>query len=198
MYSFFYSNFEIEQQQEIVVNENDGPIVTPQQPSGTLTTTSQRGYSGLSSATKSILANLQISNTIRLKVVTHCLTPTSSPLSDRKKTPFPVLVHNLVSETKDPTMIRWVSDGEAFVVNPSHPDLSIALVRHFSREFLLFTAKIIIMISMNRILTYPIFIGRFQAFFVPPSIEHVRLEKVSYGPVCRSIFQSKLSSGQTV
>lgn len=179
------------------MNENDGPIVTPQQPSGTLTTTSQRGYSGLSSATKSILASLQISNTIRLKVVTHCLTPTSSSLSDGKKTPFPVHVHNLVSETKDPTMIRWVSDGEAFVVNPSHPDLSIALATHFSREFLLFTTKII-MIPTNRILTFTILIGRFQVFFVPTSIAQVRLEKVSYGPLCRSIFQSKLSSGQTV
>ena len=118
------------------MNENDGPIVTPQQLPGTLTTTPQRGYSGLPSATKSILATLQLSDAIRLKVVTHCPIPTPSS-SDGQETPFPAIVHKLVSETKDPTMIRWVSDGEAFVVNPSHPDLSIALAAHFSREFLL-------------------------------------------------------------
>ena len=119
--------------------ENDGPIVTPQQP-GTLTTTPQRGYSGLPSATKSILATLQLSDTICLKVVTHSLIPTPSS-SNGKETPFPAIVHRLVSETKDPTMIRWVSDGEAFVVNPSHPDLGITLATYFSRKFYFYYYK---------------------------------------------------------
>lgn len=54
----------------------------------------------------------------------------------KKEMNFAESVHQLVSELSevDPTMIRWTSDGAAFVVNPMHPGLGGALAKYFQRK----------------------------------------------------------------
>jgi hypothetical protein len=63
---------------------------------------------------------------------------TSEPGDDRPKNyNFPLVVHKLVTEmdVKDPTMIRWIDNGSAFVIDPSHPRLGNALAKYFHRTY---------------------------------------------------------------
>jgi hypothetical protein len=50
---------------------------------------------------------------------------------------FAVVVHELVTEmdVEDPTMIRWIDNGSAFVIDPSHPRLGNALAKYFHRTY---------------------------------------------------------------
>mmetsp|Transcript_736 Transcript_736/g.1349 ORF Transcript_736/g.1349 Transcript_736/m.1349 type:complete len:289 (-) Transcript_736:796-1662(-) len=54
----------------------------------------------------------------------------------KKETNFAECVHQLVTEAseRDPTMIHWTSDGAAFIVNPSHPELGDALSKYFQHS----------------------------------------------------------------
>jgi hypothetical protein len=64
-------------------------------------------------------------------------TVTNKPTSSREKEKnFAEHVHKLLTEVnrKDPTMIQWVCNGEAFTVDTSHPDLGDALAKYFQRK----------------------------------------------------------------
>lgn len=61
----------------------------------------------------------------------------SNDRANSKNYNFAHVVHELVTEmdTNDPTMLRWVDDGAAFLIDPSHPRLGNALAKHFHRTY---------------------------------------------------------------
>ncbi|CAJ1946748.1 unnamed protein product [Cylindrotheca closterium] len=54
----------------------------------------------------------------------------------KKEMNFAESVHQLVTEVseRDPTMMQWTSDGAAFIVNPSHPELGVTLGKYFQHS----------------------------------------------------------------
>ncbi|KAL3931783.1 MAG: hypothetical protein SGBAC_011146 [Bacillariaceae sp.] len=61
---------------------------------------------------------------------------TALDLPRKKEMNFAENVHQLVTEAseRDPTMMQWTSDGAAFIVNPSHPELGETLGKYFSHS----------------------------------------------------------------
>lgn len=61
---------------------------------------------------------------------------TALDLPRKKEMNFAENVHQLVMKAseRDPTMMQWTSDGAAFIVNPSHPELGETLGKYFSRK----------------------------------------------------------------
>jgi hypothetical protein len=57
----------------------------------------------------------------------------------KNKENFAASVHNLVTEgtNKNPSIVSWTQDGNAFIVDPLHPDLPHILAKYFQRKSLL-------------------------------------------------------------
>lgn len=54
----------------------------------------------------------------------------------RKSESFAETVHRLVTDihSTDPTMIQWVDDGTAFILDPTNPSLGAVLAKYFQRK----------------------------------------------------------------
>ena len=83
-----------------------------------------------------------------------------------KKENFAANVQKLVNEAneKDPSMVRWVCNGEAFFIDPKHPDLPTFLAKYFQRKSMsgfYFNSSL-----YNLVLRFPLFLCRFKICFV--------------------------------
>lgn len=87
-----------------------------------------------------VLADLSIGRS-RLRVVTRAgmanksieNLPDMESSEAETKTPFPVVVHKMMNDVHalDPSIMKWEFNGEAFSVNPDHPDFSKVMGRYF-------------------------------------------------------------------
>jgi hypothetical protein len=80
-----------------------------------------------------ILASLSLSDKSHLQVVTHSKRPAPNGL----KSNFAEIVHEMVCQVdaKDPTLMCWVADGEAFNIDPDHSGLGAVLSKYFQRMY---------------------------------------------------------------
>jgi hypothetical protein len=104
-----------------------------------------------------VLARLSLSDDSHLQVVAHFQQPPAMisnrfkperpstikkaqlrtpTFLDGDKPQFPDVVHLMMSQVdiEDPTIMCWVCDGEAFVIDPSHPCLGEVLSKYFQRK----------------------------------------------------------------
>jgi hypothetical protein len=113
------------------------PVVTPAQE--VVLRTSTRPKSSVSAHPENriaerdrlTLASFTLADKSHLQVVTYSQRPALS----RHKSNFGEIVHNMLGEVEagDPTMMRWVCNGEAFTIDPFHPGLGEVLGRFFLR-----------------------------------------------------------------
>jgi hypothetical protein len=138
----------------IVDNSNKAsqkkPVVTPAQEEDTAritrsTVSNTNGSTSESSKAAShqvepshLLATLPLLGGQTLRVVCYDLLKKARPGNYKPNLPsFGTLVHKMVSEAAatNPDIIRWVCDGEAFIVNHDHPGIGNVLSKFFQREF---------------------------------------------------------------
>jgi hypothetical protein len=129
------------------------PVVTPTQEEYTVrmtrsTLSNTNGSTSESSTAESnkvepshILDTLPLLGGRTLRVVSYDLKKEAPKVRPGNNKPYPAsfgtLVHKMVSEVAltNPNIIRWVCDGEAFIVNHAHPDIGNVLSEFFQREF---------------------------------------------------------------
>lgn len=130
------------------------PVVTPAQEEDTVRTTrstvsNTNGPTSESRKAESnqvepshILTTLPLLGGRNLRVVSYDLLKKEAPKVCRgnckpNAPSFGSVVHKMVSEVAmtNPDIIRWVCDGEAFLVNQDHPGIGNVLRKFFLREF---------------------------------------------------------------
>jgi hypothetical protein len=124
--------------------EGTRPVVTPAQEVG-LRTRPKRSVSvypenHIDESDRLILASLTLENQSHLQIVTYSQRPAFSS----NKSNFGEIVHSMLYEVGagDPTMMRWVCNGEAFTIDPLHPGLGEVLRRFFHRTYMLLALRL--------------------------------------------------------